>query len=70
MLIELGAVPIIAGMIGQRMPPHGETVIGGPMHQELGEVDLPLVLSLHMRVLNDKEIDPRERRGVGVVKFA
>ena len=51
-LIELGAVPGIAGMIRQRMPPHGEAMVGGPMHQELGEVDLPLACAPHAGVLN------------------
>ena len=46
-LIELGAVPAIAGSIGQWMPPHGQTVIGGPVHQELGEVDLALAFPFH-----------------------
>ena len=38
MLIELGPVPGVARLGRLRVPPHGEAVIGGPVHQKLGEV--------------------------------
>ena len=46
-LIELRAVPAIGGVVGARVPPHGEAVIGRPVHQELGQMDLALAVALH-----------------------
>ena len=49
-LVELGPAPIVIRPFGAGMTPHGQAVVGAPVHQKLGQVKLLLPI-LHTDTL-------------------